>query len=127
MNILPEWAVLGVDIMDERHNEFWGFSQKLKTATDDAIFLSLFRELYLHTKAHFEAEESDMGMILYQNEHEHKIEHRKAIEELEYFMEKAKTNKIAFAKSFVKERLDDWFRSHLLNMDSDLARAMKLK
>jgi hypothetical protein len=45
---------------------------------------------------------------------------------MNYFREKAVSGKLIFAKAYVKDRLGDWFRTHLLNMDSDLARVITL-
>ena len=123
---LPNWAMVGVEAIDKRHDEFCEIASRLKSATVDNEFLEVFEELYAHTVSHFKAEEDDMDKMEYANGYEHKKEHEKALAELDYFLDKTKTGKIFFARAFAKERLDDWFKTHVLNMDSDLARAMKL-
>ncbi len=126
MKYLPEWARVGVLAIDERHDEFCEIAARLKAAKSDDEFLEVFCELYSHTVSHFKAEEDDMDGMEYPNSYEHKKEHEKALAELDYFLDKTKNGKIFFARAFAKDRLDDWFKTHVLNMDSDLARAMKL-
>ena len=46
---------LGVESMDATHQEFMALVNRLGTA-DDAQFSALFRQLLVHTAAHFEAE-----------------------------------------------------------------------
>jgi hemerythrin len=124
MSDLPESLRVGVESIDARHEEFWHISERLK-ACADCDFIDIFERLVAHTVQHFAEEEADMDNTNYPNNHEHKAEHKKAIEEMNYFMDKAKNNKLFFAKAYAAERLENWFRTHLLNMDSDLARVMK--
>jgi len=124
MSNLPNELRVGLESIDARHEEFWALFEKLKVASD-AEFIALFEEVVEHTKAHFAQEEADMEG--YANKYEHEQEHQKALEEMWYFMDKAKNGKLFFAKAYVKDRLGDWFRTHLLNMDSDLARVIRLR
>jgi len=124
MSKLPENLYVGVGSIDARHEEFWALFEKLKACSDD-VFISVFEEVVAHTKAHFAEEEADMSSAEYPNKHEHEQEHKKALEEMNYFMDKAKSGKLFFAKAYASDRLGDWFRTHLLNMDSDFARVMK--
>jgi hemerythrin len=126
MEHLPDWARVGVEAIDKRHDEFCEIASRLKSATTDSGFLEIFEELYAHTASHFKAEEDDMDRMKYANSYEHKKEHEKALAELDYFLDKTKNGKIFFARAFAKDRLNDWFKTHVLNMDSDLARAMRL-
>ena len=125
MSNLPENLLVGLPSIDNRHEEFWELFLRLKTTSDDE-FIAIFEELVAHTVNHFAQEEVDMDAVCYPNNHEHKAEHKKALDEMGYFMDKAKSGKLFFAKAFANDRLGDWFRSHLLNMDSDLARVLKL-
>ena len=125
MNSLPDNLKVGVESIDSRHTEFWDLYLALKASGKDD-FIDLFESIIEHTKTHFAEEEADMGTIVYASRREHEQEHEKALEEMNYFLEKAKGNKIMFARAYVNERLESWFRQHLLNMDSDLARAMNL-
>ncbi len=124
MSSLPETLHVGVESIDRRHEEFYDLFDQLKTAPD-SDFISRFEAIIDHTRTHFAEEEADMENIDYPNHAEHKAEHQKALEEMDYFFQKAKTGRMMFAKAYARERLGDWFRNHLLNMDSDLARVMK--
>ena len=124
MSTLPENLRVGVDSIDMRHEEFWSLFEKL-VSVDDADFISVFEGLIEHTKGHFAEEEADMAGVAYANKYEHEKEHQKALDEMNYFMDKAKSGKLFFAKAYAKDRLGDWFRTHLLNMDSDLARVLR--
>lgn len=125
MNALPDNLKVGIASIDSRHTEFWDLYLALKASGKDH-FIDLFESMIEHTKSHFAEEEADMETIVYASLNEHKQEHAKALEEMNYFLEKAKGNKLMFARAYVNERLENWFRQHLLNMDSDLARAMNL-
>lgn len=125
MSHLPEALKVGVDSIDQRHEEFYGLYETLKNATNNE-FLEAFDAVIFHTQGHFAEEEAEMELNVYLNKAEHKQEHQKALEEMNYFREKVSSGKLMFAKGYVKDRLGDWFRNHLLNMDSDLARVMTL-
>jgi hemerythrin-like metal-binding protein len=125
MSPLPDTLKVGVESIDRRHEEFWELYEVLKTSSN-ADFTSLFEAVIQHTQKHFAEEEADMDTIEYANKSEHEQEHKKALEEMNYFSEKAKSGKLMFAKAYVNERLLDWFSQHLLNMDSDLARVITL-
>lgn len=125
MSPLPDTLKVGVESIDRRHEEFWELYEALKASSNEE-FASLFDALIRHTQGHFAEEEADMAAIEYANKSEHEQEHRKALEEMNYFSEKAKSKKLMFAKAYVNERLRDWFSQHLLNMDSDLARVITL-
>lgn len=125
MSHLPEALKVGVDSIDQRHTEFWALYEGLKAASS-TDFLGAFEALILHTQSHFIEEEDEMALLDYPNNAEHKHEHQKALDEMNYFFEKAKSKRMVFAKAYVNDRLGDWFRNHLLNMDSDLARVITL-
>lgn len=91
----------------------------------DSEFIGVFESVIAHTVQHFAEEEADMDAVHYPNNHEHKAEHKKALEEMSYFMDKARSGKLFFAKAYASDRLGDWFRTHLLNMDSDFARVLR--
>lgn len=126
MSHLPDALKVGVDSIDQRHEEFYDLYETLKNASDRE-FLEAFDAVILHTQNHFAEEEADMECFVYPNKAEHKQEHQKALHEMNYFREKASSGKLMFAKAYVKDRLEEWFRNHLLNMDSDLARVITLR
>lgn len=124
MSGLPQDLRVGLESIDTRHEEFWELFLALRSASDSE-FVGVFEGVIAHTVQHFAEEEADMDAVEYPNNHEHKAEHKKALEEMNYFMDKAKSGKLFFAKAYAFDRLGDWFRTHLLNMDSDFARVMR--
>ncbi|MDD4884983.1 hemerythrin family protein [Sulfuricurvum sp.] len=125
MTHFPESLKVGIESIDRRHEEFWELFENLKSASDDT-FSAAFEGLIAHTKEHFAEEESDMSHLDYPNHKEHVAEHQKALDEMGYFLQKAQSGRLMFAKAYARDRLGDWFRNHLLNMDSDLARVIVL-
>ncbi|MFA5215584.1 bacteriohemerythrin [Sulfuricurvum sp.] len=125
MSNLSDALKVGVDAIDQRHEEFYSLYETLKNVPDNE-FLEAFNAVVLHTIGHFSEEEADMERFAYPNKAEHKQEHQKALDEMNYFREKVSSGKLIFAKAYVQDRLGDWFRTHLLNMDSDLARVITL-
>lgn len=122
---LPDHLSVHFPLIDQRHAEFWELYTRLKNAQAEE-FLHCFQEMIAQTRIHFAEEEADMLTTLYPNIKEHCQEHQKALEEMTYFYNKAKDGKKIFAVAYVNDRLEDWFKTHLLNMDSDLARVLKL-
>jgi len=126
MSDFPDTLKVGVSSIDLRHEEFWVLFEQLKSAADKE-FTACFEALISHTETHFSEEERDMALVDYPNQKEHEAEHKKALDEMRYFLLKAHNGRLMFAKAYANERLGDWFRQHLLNMDSDLARVLSCK
>ena len=122
--MLPDSLKVGLAIIDDRHEEFWHLLELLKNEKNDEVFVIIFARMIEHTKEHFDAEEADMLTIDSSNLHEHQSEHKKALEEMDYFYTKATRGLMPFARNYVNDRAENWFRQHLLNMDSDLARQL---
>jgi hemerythrin-like metal-binding protein len=120
--MFPDSLKVGLGIIDDRHEEFWQLLEMLKAEKNDEVFMLMFSRLIEHTKEHFEA---DMLRINSSNLYEHKVEHKKALEEMDYFYSKGQKGLMPFAKNYINDRAENWFRQHLLNMDSDLARELK--
>jgi len=120
---MPDSLKVGCTSIDQRHEEIYALFDQLKAAPDTE-FLFRFEAVIDHTRTHFAEEEGDMENIDYPNRSEHKAEHQKALDEMNYFLHKAKSGRMMFAKAYARDRLGDWFRNHLLNMDSDLARVL---
>lgn len=123
--MLPEYLRVSVDAIDRRHEEFYTLFEQLRASTE-RDFITCFETLIAHTRSHFAEEEADMQRCGYPNRIEHTLEHMKALDEMDYFLGKAKGGRAVFARAYCAERLGDWFRNHLLNMDSDLARVILL-
>lgn len=117
---------LGVESMDKRHEEFLDMVKELQQNSDDTQIVTLFLQLIEHTRIHFAEEEETMKKIAHANLFEHTKEHEKALQQMSYFLEKANEGKLFFTKAYIRDGLYDWFRKHVLNMDSDLARDIKI-
>jgi len=86
----------------------------------------LFQQLYEHTEQHFDQENQLMKQFAYPGEIEHKGEHQRVLGEFKQFKTRVDKGMIAFGRSFVRERLPQWFGLHVTTMDSALAAHIKI-
>ncbi|MBL6987406.1 MAG: hemerythrin domain-containing protein [Methylobacter sp.] len=113
-------VAVGYDLIDKDHNEFIDLLNRLDGA-DNTHFPDLFRQLYEQTEQHFERENQLMKQFAYPGETEHKGEHQRVLGEFKQFKSRVDKGLIAFGRSFVKDRLPQWFGLHVTTMDSALA------
>lgn len=107
------------DLIDNDHDEFISLLNKLDTA-DNANFPALFQQLYEQTEQHFERENQLMEQFSFPGETKHKGEHQRVLGEFKQFKSRVDKGLIAFGRSFVKDRLPQWFGLHVTTMDSAL-------
>ncbi|MCB1791284.1 MAG: hemerythrin family protein [Gammaproteobacteria bacterium] len=117
---LAEDQRLGVASMDDTHEEFLSLYEHLRQA-DNAAFPQLFRLMCEHTRAHFAAEEALMKATDFPALAEHTADHMRVLGELDRFLSRAQGGRQQLARAWINEQLPEWFRAHLLNMDSALA------
>lgn len=117
-------VTVGYSPIDGDHDEFISLLNKLD-ATDNANFPALFRQLYEQTEQHFERENQLMKQFSYPGETEHKGEHQRLLGEFKQFKSRVDKGLVPFGRSFVKDRLPQWFGLHLTTMDSALAAHIK--
>ena len=121
---LIEWSdqafALGLTSMDTTHREFVVLVNALAHA-DDADFGQCLTRLHQHTRAHFAREDALMDQTRFPAATEHKAEHRRVLAELAQLQRRVDKGVISFARSYVRERLPEWFHLHLATMDSALA------
>ncbi len=110
---------VGYDQIDNDHDEFISLINELDAA-DNTAFPALFQQLYEKTEQHFERENQLMKQFSYPGETEHKGEHQRVLGEFKQFKSRVDKGLIAFGRSFVKDRLPQWFRLHVTTMDSAL-------
>ena len=122
MALIEKTGVLtvGYELIDNDHDEFISLLNKLDSASN-ADFPSLFQQLYEHTEQHFERENKLMKQLAYPGEIEHKGEHQRVLGEFRQFKTRVDKGLIVFGRSFVRERLTQWFGPHVTTMDSALA------
>lgn len=111
--------IVGYDQIDNDHDEFISLLNKLD-GTDNANFPALFQQLYEQTEQHFDRENQLMKQFSFPGETEHKGEHQRVLGEFKQFKSRVDKGLIAFGRSFVKDRLPQWFMLHVTTMDSAL-------
>ncbi|HEY8096797.1 MAG TPA: hemerythrin domain-containing protein [Methylobacter sp.] len=115
-----EVLTVGYGQIDNDHDEFISLINELDAA-DNMAFPALFQQLYEQTEQHFERENQLMKQFSYLGETEHKGEHQRVLGEFKQFKSRVDKGLIAFGRSFVKDRLPQWFGLHVTTMDSALA------
>lgn len=111
---------VGYDLIDNDHDDFIDLLNRLDAA-DNKDFPVLFQQLYEHTEQHFDRENQLMKQFSYPGETEHKGEHQRVLGEFKQFKSRVDKGLIAFGRSFIKDRLPQWFGLHVSTMDSALA------
>ena len=117
---------VGYDLIDNDHDEFISLLNKLDAA-DNGEFPALFQHLYEHTEQHFDRENQLMKQFAYPGEIEHKGEHQRVLGEFKQFKTRVDKGMIAFGRSFVRDRLPQWFGLHVTTMDSALVAHIKIQ
>lgn len=112
---------LNCPIMDGYHEEF----EVLLVSFDGSNFLGSFEKLIAHTVVHFVHEEALMKEHCFQGFSEHKEEHQKILNELNYFYEMAQNGRVLFAKNYLQNGIEEHFDSHVRTIDSQLALFLK--
>ncbi len=99
---------VGHDLIDSDHDEFISLLNQLDIASN-TDFPALFQQLYEHTEQHFDHENQMMKQFAYAGEIEHKGEHQRVLGEFRQFKTRVDKGMIVFGRSFVRERLPQWF------------------
>jgi hemerythrin len=111
---------VGYELIDNDHDEFISLLNQMDAAAN-ADFPALFQQLYEHTEQHFDRENRLMKQFGFPAEIEHKGEHQRVLGEFKQFKTRVDKGMIAFGRSFVRDRLPQWFGLHVTTMDSALA------
>jgi hemerythrin-like metal-binding protein len=121
MSLIEKNAVLILDYdpIDQDHEEFVNLLNQLDSASN-ADFPALFQKLHEHTQQHFERENQLMIQLSYPGIIDHKSEHDRVLGEFKQFKTRVDKGMITFGRSFVRERLPQWFSLHITTMDSAL-------
>ncbi|MGR9115573.1 MAG: bacteriohemerythrin [Gammaproteobacteria bacterium] len=121
---MKDSILIGYDPIDTDHDGFINLLNLLDTA-DNTDFPRLFAELLEHTQQHFERENQLMEHYSFPATAEHKGEHQRVLGEFKQFKSQIDKGLIGFGRSFVRERLPQWFALHAATMDSALAAHIK--
>jgi hemerythrin len=121
MALIEKNAVLivGYDLIDRDHDEFIALINQLDSPSN-ADFPVLFQQLHEHTEQHFDRENQLMMQFAYPGAIEHKGEHQRVLGEFRQFKTRVNKGMITFGRSFVRERLPQWFGLHVTTMDTAL-------
>jgi hemerythrin len=111
---------LGMEAMDRHHARFAELVNELATAGNDQ-FAALFARLNEHTRVHFGEEQALMEQSGFPGMREHSAEHQRVLGELAQFQQRVQRGLTVFARSYVRDRLGEWFVLHLTSMDANLA------
>ena len=111
--------IVGYELIDRDHEEFIALLNQLDSASN-ADFPVLFQQLHEHTEQHFDRENQLMMQFAYPGEIEHKGDHQRVLGAFRQFKTRVNKGMIAFGRSFVRERLLQWFGLHVTTMDSAL-------
>ena len=111
---------LNLEEMDSTHREFLALVRELRTS-DNETFVFLFQKLIEHTKLHFLEEGRLMRLYKFPATAEHESEHHRVYGDLLQFNRNVKTGRLALARAYVKDGLIEWFKLHIVSMDSALA------
>ena len=118
--------LLDYEPIDKDHEEFIGLLSQVDAA-GNTDFPALFQQLYEHTEHHFDRENQLMTEFAFPAETEHKGEHQRVLGEFKQFKTRVDKGLAAFGRSFVRERLPQWFELHVATMDSALAAHLKTR
>lgn len=105
--------------IDNAHAEFIRLVNLMHSA-NSSEFIHLFNELYTHTEQHFNEENALMEQSKFPATTEHQAEHNRVLGQLNQFKTRVAKGSITFAKAYINETLPDWFKLHLITMDSAL-------
>ena len=114
-----------IDFMDETHEAFIDLINTMITTSDKQQFINQYEQLIDHTKQHFQREEEKMLETGFPATGEHQADHRRVLNELAGFQRSLQRGRIQLVRTFVKERLPEWFTLHLATMDAALAAHIK--
>lgn len=115
---------IGYVPIDQDHAEFIELLNRLHAASD-TDFPVLYQQLYEHTEQHFDRENQLMARHGFPAETEHKGEHQRVLTEFKQFKSRIDKGLIIFGRSFITDRLPQWFEMHVATMDSVLAAYIK--
>lgn len=127
MEFIDTKHLLNFNEIDTDHKDFVDIYNSLQDDTFES-YKNVMMKILEQTKIHFCHEEELMLKHSYPRLKEHTDEHKKVLYEMEYFINSSNSmigKKLL--KSYYAEGLPNWFDSHLLSMDSDLASFLKTK
>lgn len=112
---------LHISSMDDTHREFIGLINQCAACSDKHEFIALYDQLIEHTRDHFANEEEKMRQSAFPAIDEHQSDHYRVLNEMQGFKRSLARGRHQLVKSYINERLPEWFALHLKTMDAALA------
>lgn len=120
-----EDLAMHVEFMDDTHREFIDLVNTINNCVDRSQLIDRYQQLIKHTQHHFQREEQVMLKTKYPAIGEHQSDHRRVLNELTGFQRSLHRGRTQLVKSFLNDRLPEWFKLHLATMDAALAAHIK--
>lgn len=121
MNAITWSDALALDmpVMDQTHQEFVGLLARVQNAPD-TLLPEAWRDLLLHTEAHFGQEDAWMLATGFANNNCHTVQHEVVLQVMREALQRARDTGPALLRRMAQE-LADWFPVHAQTMDAALA------
>lgn len=111
---------VGVDFMDEDHQDFVALINRFAEAADDAL-PDLYAQILHHTEDHFAREEELMRRVGFFAYDCHKGEHARVLGEMRHFAQHLEAGRLGVVRAYVTDQIPQWFILHRNTMDSATA------
>jgi len=119
---------VGNTFIDNDHRKLVDMVNALYEALSDGrakdVMGKVLNNLIIYTKEHFKREEVEMERIKYPKYLAHKLEHDKLIREVEQ-LKKSFDGGAPINAIQVGKMLSDWLKTHIMQVDTQLAAALK--
>ena len=115
---------LGVDLMDEQHQELFRFAAECLGGESASRVVELFEELVGYAEFHFSSEEELMSACAYPHADVHAAEHMKLLRDGQAFKDRLK-GEADVPMEEIADFLKHWLPGHVLGMDKVLAEFLK--
>jgi len=122
--IIPDAVILGYSDIDTLHHEM---TLQLETAIaiHDSKLIIALTQLQLHSEHHFAFEESLMTEQRFAGYSEHRHEHQQILAEFNSMINAVARGRYRLARAWLHDRLPEWFRLHVANLDGLLVSFLK--
>jgi len=106
--------------MDATHREFVTLLNEMESVPKGELG-AYFDRLLAHTQIHFETEKTTMIESGFGSRREHEDDHNRVLAEMMQMQRFAGRGMEKIARSYVRDKLPDWFATHAASMDTALA------
>jgi hemerythrin-like metal-binding protein len=119
---------VGVDVIDRDHQEIIRLINELSPNNKDNETIDrVMKKVVDYTKYHFNREEIIMEVVDYPDLINHKLTHKKFIQEMDELNHKLKDSKTGKNRRVLRTFLYEWYYSHITEVDQDISQYAKGK